>query len=66
MNRDFYKAAAIRAIRTVCQTALAMMGTAIYLQDVNWTALVSASVLAGVASLLTSAVTGLPEVDSHD
>ncbi|MBR6398816.1 MAG: hypothetical protein IKS06_08000 [Lachnospiraceae bacterium] len=66
MKRDFYRAAAIRAIRTVCQTALAMMGTAIYLQDVNWQAVLSASVLAGVASLLTSAVTGLPEVDGHD
>ena len=66
MTKDFYKAAAIRAIRTVCQTALAMLGTAVYLQEVNWTALVSASVLAGVASLLTSAVTGLPEVDGHD
>ena len=57
------KAAGIRAIKTVCQTAIATIGTAAVLTDVNWIAVASASVLAGVVSLLTS-LTGLPEVDA--
>jgi hypothetical protein len=62
----FLKAAAIRALRTMAQTAAAVIGTAAVLSEVNWTAVVSASVLAGVLSLLTSLATGLPEVDgSH-
>ncbi len=62
----FLKAAGIRALRTMAQTAAAVIGTAAVLSEVNWTAVVSASVLAGVLSLLTSLATGLPEVDgSH-
>ena len=63
MTKKFWIAAAIRAIRTVCQTAVAAIGTAYVLQDVNWLAVVSASVLAGILSLLTSVATGLPEVE---
>lgn len=59
----FIKASIIRAIRTICQTAVAVIGTAFVLADVNWTAVVSASLLAGILSILTSVATGLPEVD---
>ena len=59
----FIKSALIRAIKTVCQTAVAMIGTAVVLSDVNWWMVVSASILAGILSLLTSVATGLPEAD---
>ncbi len=58
----FIKASLIRAIRTICQTAVAVIGTAFVLSDVNWWAVVSASLLAGILSILTSVATGLPEV----
>lgn len=61
--RDFIKAAAIRAVRTIAQTAVATIGTAAVLSQVNWVAVISASVLAGILSMLTSVATGLPEVD---
>lgn len=59
----FIKATLIRAIRTVCQTAVAMIGTALALSDVNWYMVASASILAGILSVLTSIATGLPEVE---
>ena len=61
MTKKWLKAAAIRAVKTVAQTAIATIGTAAMLGEVNWIAVGSASVLAGVLSLLTS-VAGLPEV----
>lgn len=56
------KAAGVRAVKTVCQTAVATIGTAVAMGDVNWALVISASALAGVLSVLTS-VAGLPEVD---
>ena len=59
--KNWLKAAGIRAIKTVAQTAIATIGTAVAIGDVNWVMVGSASVLAGVLSMLTS-VAGLPEV----
>ena len=65
MNKEkaikWIKAAGIRALKTVAQTAVATIGTAVALGEVNWVIVGSASALAGVLSLLTS-VAGLPEV----
>ena len=59
--KEWFKCAGIRAIKTVAQTAVATIGTAVALGDVNWVLVGSASALAGVLSLLTSVATGLPE-----
>lgn len=61
MTAKWWKAAGVRAIKTVAQTAIATIGASAVLSDVNWVAVASASVLAGVLSLLTS-VAGLPEI----
>ena len=60
-TKKWLKAAAVRAVKTVAQTAVATIGTAAVLGDVNWVMVASASALSGVLSLLTS-VAGLPEV----
>lgn len=60
--KDWAKAAGMRAIKTVAQTAVATIGTAAVMGEVNWVMVASASALAGVVSLLTS-VAGLPELD---
>ena len=59
--KKWFKAAGIRAIKTVAQTAVATIGTSAVMGDVNWLMVGSASLLAGILSLLTS-VAGLPEV----
>lgn len=61
--KQFARAAAIRAVKTVAQAAVATIGTSTALGDVNWIMVVSVSVLSGIVSLLTSVATGLPEVD---
>lgn len=63
--KDWFKAAGIRAIKTVAQTAVATIGTAVALGDVNWVMVASSAALAGVLSLLTSVATGLPEVNNE-
>lgn len=60
--KNWIKAAGIRAIKTIAQTAVATIGTSAVISEVNWVMVASASVLAGVLSLLTS-VAGLPELD---
>ena len=59
--KTWFKAAGVRAIKTVAQTAVATIGTSAVIGDVNWVMVASASVLAGILSLLTS-VAGIPEV----
>ena len=70
MSRNYWirwaKAAGVRAVKTVAQTAVALIGTnAIGMTDVNWTAVFSAALLSGIVSLLTS-VAGIPEVSVDD
>nr|WP_106765500.1 holin [Pseudoruminococcus massiliensis] len=60
--KKWIKAAGIRAIRTVAQTAVATIGVSAVMQDVNWAMLGSASLLAGILSVLTS-IAGLPEAE---
>ena len=64
-TKRWIKAAGIRAVKTMAQTAVATIGTAAVLGDVNGTMVISASVLSGVLSILTS-VAGLPELDKTD
>ena len=63
--KNWLKAAGIRAVKTVAQTAVATIGTSAVLGDVNWVMVASASALAGILSLLTS-IAGIPEVKERD
>ena len=65
MNKRWWAAAGIRAIKTVAQTAVATIGTSAVISEVNWAVVASASILAGILSLLTS-VAGLPELKEED
>ena len=65
MFKKWIKAAGIRALKTVAQTAIATIGTSAILSEVNWAVVCSATALAGLLSLLTS-VAGLPEVKETD
>ncbi len=60
--KNWLKAAGIRAVKTIAQTAVATIGTSAVLAEVNWMMVFSASMLAGILSLLTS-VAGLPECE---
>lgn len=64
MSKKWWKAAGIRAIKTVCQSAVALIPAGVMITEVSWPVVVGTSVLAGVVSLLTS-VAGLPEVDEE-
>ena len=69
MKKDWKKfliAAGIRAVRTLAQTAIATIGTTALIEDVNWSVVASASVLAAILSILTSLATGLPEVEEAE
>lgn len=62
MTKEFWAAAAWRCIRTVCQTAIATIGTTAVFEEVNWVMVGSTALLAGILSILNSIATGLPEV----
>lgn len=61
-TKDWIRAAAIRAVKTMAQTAIATIGTSAVIADIDWKLVVSASAVAGILSVLTS-IAGLPEVD---
>ena len=64
--KNFIKCALIRAIKTMCQTAIGIIGAATILSEVHWMTLISASLMAGILSILTSIVGGLPEVNNKN
>ena len=64
-TKKWLKASAIRAVKTVAQTAVATIGTSAVMRDVNWVMVASASALSGIISILTS-VAGIPEVRSDE
>lgn len=64
MSKEFIKAMLIRSLRTVCQCAVSLIpASAVMISQVDWKLIISASILAGIVSILTSIATGLPEVD---
>lgn len=65
MSQKWIKCAGIRALKTVCQTAISTIGTSAVISEVNWQVVISASILAGILSILTS-LAGLPEVDEEE
>ena len=63
--KEWFKAAGIRSLKTICQTAIATIGMSTVMGDVNWIMVGSASLLAGILSLLTS-IAGLPELEKKE
>lgn len=66
MTKAFWRAALIRALRTLCQTAVAAIGVAATIGEVPWVTVGSTALLAAILSILNSIGTGLPEVDDED
>lgn len=66
MAKEFWKAAGVRALKTVCQTAVALIPTAVMIQQVDWMTVLSTAACAGILSILTSIGGGLPEVKGDD
>lgn len=64
-DKDFWKAAAARAVYTIAETAIAVIGTTALIEQVNWIAVASASALAGVLSILKSIAVGVPETETR-
>ena len=60
-TKQWIKAAAVRAVKTMAQSAIAMIGTSVVMADIDWKLVLSASIVAGILSILTS-LAGLPEV----
>lgn len=63
-TKNWIKSALVRAVKTIAQTAVATIGTATVFSEVNWVMILSASLLAGLLSILTS-IAGLPEVEEY-
>lgn len=64
MNKAWWKAAGIRSIKTICQSAVSLIPASVMITEVDWKVIVGTSLLAGIVSLLTS-VAGLPEVENQ-
>ena len=64
-TKSWVKASLIRCLKTICQTAIAMIGTSVMISDINWLNVLSASIVAGVLSILTS-LAGLPEIEKEE
>ena len=64
MNKKWWKAAGIRSLKTICQTAVGLIPASVMITQVDWKVVVGTALLAGVASLLTS-VAGLPELEDE-
>lgn len=65
IGKKWFRCAGVRAVKTVAQTAVSTIGVSAMLSDVNWLGVVSASILAGILSLLTS-ISGLPEANNEN
>ena len=63
--KKFLKAAGIRAIYTIAETALGIIGGSTLISEVNWKLVVSASILSGIVSILKSIIVGLPEIEKE-
>ncbi len=63
-STEWWQASLIRALKTICQTLIAMIGTSTLIEQVDWKVVASSAILAGVLSILTS-LAGLPEVESE-